>query len=125
MASELSTKSTVVAIKKEVTQNTLVPPSAATDFIPILEDFALTPAFDTLESTEIQSSIGKTKSAKGFENPTANISLYWKGSGVEGTAPNWDALLESLLGAKSTAAAEYTVAAGSTISAINVGAGNV
>lgn len=123
MANELQTRNTVVAIKKEVTQNTLVPPSATTDFIPILDDLSVTPAFDTIESAEMQASIGKTKSIKGFENPTANISLYWKGSSVEGQAANWDELLEALLGAKSTATTEYDTVAGSTASILNLGAG--
>ncbi|MGV8130802.1 MAG: hypothetical protein ACP5N7_01740 [Candidatus Pacearchaeota archaeon] len=123
MANELQTRNTVFAIKEEVTQNTLVVPTAATDFIPILDDISVTPAFDTIESTEIQASIGKTKSTKGFENPTANVSLYWKGSSVEGQAPNWGSLLQGLLGGKSTAAAEYDTIAGSTTSVIKVNVG--
>jgi hypothetical protein len=123
MANQLQTRNTVVAITKEVTQNTLVQPTLGSDFIPILDDISLTPAFDTLESTEIQASIGKTKSTKGFENPTANISLYWKGSSVEGQAPNWGIFLEALLGETAVAAVEYDTIAGSTVSILNVGVG--
>lgn len=123
MANELQFRSTVVAIEKEVTQNTLVEPTGATSFIPILGNFEVTPAFDIIETEEVLNSIGTPKATLGFENPNANVSVYLKGSSVEGQAPAWGALLESLLGAKSTAAAEYDTVAASTTSVINVGAG--
>jgi len=65
MANELNTRSTVVAVTKEVTQNTLVAPSAAADFIPILDNISVEPAFDEIQSTELVNSIGRGKPTKG------------------------------------------------------------
>ena len=123
MANELQFRSTVVAIKKEVTQNTIVAPTAATNFLPILGDFDVSASFDVITSEEVLNSIGEPKPTLGFENPTAAISLYLKHSGVEGQAPNWAPLLESLLGATSTAAAEYNTIAASTTSLVKVDVG--
>lgn len=120
MANELQFRSTVVAVKKETTQNTIVAPAAATDFIPILADFDVSPSFDVITSEEVVNSIGESKPILGFENPTANVSLYLKHSGTEGQAPNWGVLLESLLGATSTASTEYNTVAASTTSVIKV-----
>lgn len=123
MANELQFRSTVVAIEKETVQNTLVAPTGATSFIPILNNFDVSPSFDVIETEEVLNSIGVPKSTLGFENPTAAVSLYLKGSSVEGQAPNWGALLESLLGAKVTAAVEYNTIAASTTSLIKVDVG--
>lgn len=123
MANELNTRSTVVAVTKEVTQNTLVAPSSGADFIPILDNISVEPAFDEIQSTELVNSIGKGKPTKGAENPVATVSVYLKHSGVEGQAPNWGPLLESCLGAKSTAAAEYDTIASSTTTLLKVNTG--
>jgi hypothetical protein len=123
MANELQFRSTVVAIEKEITQNTLVEPTAATSFIPILGNFEVTPAFDVIETEEVLNSIGTPKATLGFENPSASVSLYLKGSSVQAQPPAWGALLESLMGARSVSAAEYDVIAGSTTTVLNLGVG--
>ena len=123
MAQKLQTRNTVVGIKKEVTEGTPVSPAATTDYIAVHEGFTVEPAFEEIENAELQASIGKTKGILGFENPTFNFSHYMRASGVEGQAPNFGALLESNLGAISTAAAEYNTVAASTTSIIKVDAG--
>lgn len=120
MANELQTKNTVIAIKKESTQNTPVAPAATTDFIPVQNDFSITPSFDTIENTEMTGTIGMSKPTKGFENPTASLNVYMKHSGVEGTAPNWAALLESAVGTQVTASTEYDTITGTTVSVVKV-----
>lgn len=124
MANELQFRSTIVAVKKETTQNTIVEPAAGTDFVPILDDFTITSSFDEIENPEVQPSIGMSKSNKGFENPTSNISLLFKHSGVEGQAPNWGPILESCLGSAAVVAStEYDTVSSSTTTVAKVDSG--
>ena len=57
---------------------------------------------------------------QGLENPTASFSEYLKHSGVEGQAPNWGVLLESLFGLVTTNATQRTTDAASTVSLIKL-----
>ncbi len=123
MANELQTRTTVMAIVEESTQNTVVAPSATTQFIPVQSGFTVTPSFEAIENTELQSSIGTPKPTKGYENPTASVSLYMKHSGVEGTAPNWSLLLKALFGSQVTASTEYNTITGSSATKVVVDSG--
>lgn len=119
----ISTRSSVLAIKEEVTENTPVAPGATTDFIALQDDFSITPAFDTLDNAELKASIGKSAPILGSENPTASISHYLRSSGVVAQAPNYGLLLKACLGAVATAAAEYNTVSSSTTSVIKVDTG--
>lgn len=119
----LSMKSSVVALKKETTQNTVVVPNAAGDFIPILDGYNVSASFENLENKELKASIGKPKAVKGFEAPKASIPLYLKHSGTEGTAPNWGVLLESALGSVSTNSTERLTTTSSTTTLVKLAAG--
>lgn len=117
------TKKSVLAIKKETTEGTPVSPTADTDFIALQDGYSLSPEFDTLENAELTGSIGPAKPIQGFENPTASLSHYIRHSGVEGTAPGFGDLLEAAFGATVAAGTERDTVAGSTVSVINVDAG--
>lgn len=119
----ISTRSTVVAVMKEVTEGTPVAPGAATDYIAIQDDFAMAPNFESLENAELRSSIGMSKAIQGAESPTATISHYLRASGSVATAPNFGKLIESCLGATTTAGAEYDTVSSSTVSLIKVNTG--
>lgn len=118
----ISTKSSVMAIKKEVTEGLPVVPVSGADAIAIQADVTIDPAFDELTNDELKSSIGAAKTIQGSENPTASLSHYLRASGVEGQAPNYGALVESFMGAVSVASTEYDTVAASTVSVIKVGA---
>ena len=90
------TRSTVVALMKETTEGTPVPPGASTDYVAIQDDFKMTPSFDVLTNAELKSSIGKSQPILGAEHPSASFSHYLRSSGVAGQAPNYGKLLESL-----------------------------
>lgn len=110
----LSNKKSVLALVAEVTENVPVAPtSAADDYVALQEGFTIEPAFEELESAELQASIGKAKSILGFENPTLSFSHYLKSNGV-GIEPNFGIIFEALLGAKSIASTEYDTVSGST-----------
>lgn len=119
----INTRATVVALMKETTEGTPVLPGAGTDYIAVQDDFKMTPAFDVLDNAELKSSIGKSQPILGAENPTASFSHYLRSSGVEGQAPNYGKLLESLLGAVVVAGTQYPTVSASTTSILKVNTG--
>lgn len=112
-----------LAIVREVTAGTPVAPTAGTQFIALQEGFSLNPNFQTLENAEIRSSIGASKSIQGLESPEGSYDHYLRHSGVEGQAPNYGLLLESLLGATSSNGTERLTAAASTTSLLKLASG--
>ena len=119
----IATRSTVLSIKKETTEGTPVLPAATTDFIAVQDDLAMAPEIQVLENAEMKSSLGMSKEILGMESPTVSFSHYLRASGAVATAPNFGNLLESCLGATTTAGAEYNTVAASTTSVIKVDAG--
>lgn len=118
------TRNSVFAIVEEVTEGTPVKPSAATDYTALQEGFSLEPSFETLDSSELQAgSIGKAKSSLGLENPTGSVSHYMRHSGVEGTAPDYNTLIESCLGVETVNSTERLTAAACTTSLIKLASG--
>ncbi len=118
-----STKSNVLAIKKESTPGTIVPPAATTDFIALQSDFQMTPNFNVLTNEEIRASIGESKPIQGLEQPQGSFSHYLKHSGTEGTAPEFNDLLEAAFGSTSTNSTQRTTTAASTTTLLKLGAG--
>jgi hypothetical protein len=119
----IQTRNSVLAIKKEVTEGVPVKPAAATDYVALQDDFSMAPNVNTLENAELRGSIGAAKAILGAEAPSASLSCYLRASGVEGQEPNYGLVLEASLGAKTVASTEYDTIAGSTVSALKVGAG--
>jgi hypothetical protein len=119
----IQNRSTVVSLKPEVTEGTLVFATGTGSFIPVQDDFSMTPSFDTLENNELKNSLGKGKPIQGLENPQASFSLYLKHSGTSGTAPGYGDLLQAAFGEEDDAGVEHNTVAGSTTSVINVDAG--
>ena len=117
------TRSTVMAVVPETTEGTVVAPSAATQFIPVLPDFSMKPEVDLLANEELKNSIGKSKPIKGIESGSADFSLYIKHSGVEGQAPNYGELLESVFGGVSTNSTQRLTTSGSTVSTVKLASG--
>jgi hypothetical protein len=116
----IATRTSVLAIKPEVTEGTPVAPAAAGDFIAMQDDFDISPEFEKLENLELKSSLGRSKPILGMENPSVTFSHYIRHSGVEGQAPNYKELLEALFGTETVNGTEYDLVAGSTVSVVNV-----
>lgn len=119
----INTRSSVIAIKPEVTEGTPVQPAASTDYVASQDDFSMEPSFDVLENAELKASLGKSKSILGAENPSASFSHYLRHSGVEGQAPNYKELLEAAFGAEVVEATEYDTVGGSTTTIVEVDSG--
>lgn len=92
------TRETRVAVVEETTEGELLAPTSNGQYVPILPDFSLTPAFEEIANDELRGSIGASKPIKGLENPEASIPFYCKGSGTEGVAPDGSILLEAAFG---------------------------
>lgn len=120
----INTRSSKLAIKKETNgEGVPVKPVSGSDYVALNPDFGMTPAFTTLENTEVKSSLGPSKALQGVAEPTAEYSGNYRGSGVEGTAPGFSELIESSMGAVVAKASADTVAAGSTVSILEVASG--
>lgn len=114
MAAETTRKS-IMAIRKEVTTGTPLLPSAGTDFVALQDGFEMISEFETLENNELSPNVGQKAPILGIEAPTASVSHYFRHSGTEGTAPNYDELVESAIGEKVAAhATERLLDSGST-----------
>ena len=116
----ISSRNSVLGAVTEVTQNLLRVPQSATDYVPLQDDFSIEPNYDQIENLEIKASIGRAASIQGGENPTASLSFYLKGSGVEGTEPQWGDIAQSFFGEQTIEGTERVTAAASTVSVINV-----
>lgn len=110
----ISTRSDALAPVEETTEGVAKAPVSGTEFVALQDDFSMTPAFDTLENAERLNSLGKAKSLLGLENPTASTSHYWRGSGVEGTAPNYAPFLKACLGTQTSGLTERDVVSATT-----------
>lgn len=119
----INTRSSKLAVKKEVTEGSPEKPINGGDYIALNPDFGMTPAFTTLENSEVKSSLGPSKALQGVAEPTASYSGNYRGSGVEGTAPGFSEFIESSLGAMVVKSGETTSAAGTTESVVEATSG--
>jgi len=119
----ISTKSSVLALKEETTEGTLVLPTAASDYVALQPDGAMAPAIASNTNDEIRASIGASKPILGAEAPTFTVSHYLRHSGVEGQAPNYHLMPKALFGSEVVASVEYDTVAASTTSVIKVNTG--
>jgi hypothetical protein len=123
MATLGSSKASVLAVMPEVTEGTPVVPASGADFLTLQPDASLTPSFELLSNEELRSSIGKAKGIQGFERPEMSFSHYLKHSGVEGTAPEYNELLQAVFGNETANGTQRTTTTSSTVSVVKLGAG--
>lgn len=123
------TRTSVLAIKKETTEGSLVSPSAATDFTSLREGFSFQGGVESLTTDELTGQRETSAPILGKETPTASFPKYLKASGVEGEEPDFGLMIESCLGTLTKHATEYDLVAGSTAgtssarASLNVNAG--
>lgn len=117
------TNNSRVAVVQEVTEGTLLFPTAAGDYVEINEGFSTAPSIEQLENNALSGSIGESKSTVGLENPTADFELNLKHSGTESTTPQSNLLIKAALGDETASFAEQTTTSGSTVSVVELAAG--
>ncbi len=119
----ISTRNSVLGIKAETTEGTLIAPSADTDYAKLQDDFSLAPNQETLDNAELTGSIGIAKPVQGLASPSLSFSSYLKHSETEGSAPEAGALYKALFGTETVAGTEYNTVAASTVSVVKVDSG--
>lgn len=119
MAVAKSTRKSVQAIVKEITSGTPVDPSSGADFVTLQEGFELTPTFEQIDNIELSPTVDTKAPILGLETPTSSIGHYFRHSGVEAVAPNYDVLLEAALGETDAAHTERLTDTGSTSGDVN------
>ena len=92
----INTRSSVLGVKAETTEGTLIDPAANTDYIKLQDDASLTENRESLENAELTGSIGVAKPIPGISAPSLSFSSYLKHSETEGVAPESGPLLKSL-----------------------------
>lgn len=117
-------RKSVAFLVPEVTDGTLVKPTAATQGVALQDGFSLENELEQLANNELKSSIGEAATQVGIESPSFSGDHYLRASGVEGQEPNYSLYLESALGSAAVArGVERDTVAASTVSAINVDTG--
>jgi hypothetical protein len=118
-----NTRSSRLAVIEEVTEGTLLDPTAGTNFIPLQPGFSFVGEVETLTNDELRGSIGPSPSIQGLEKPVASFTEYLKHSAVEGQAPNYGLVIESCMGSVSSNATERLTAASSTTTLLKLASG--
>lgn len=114
-----STRKSVQAIVEETIAGTPVDPTSGTQIIALQEGFDMAPSFETVDNVELSASVDVKAPILGLENPTSSVGHYFRHSGTEATAPNYDVLLKASLGDKVAAPTERLTTTGSTSGDIN------
>lgn len=120
MAIGVLKNTTKVAVVEEVTEGTAVDPSAGAEFIQVLDGLSTEPAKEVVERTVITPNKGKIKPRTSTKSGSGSLPLEWKGSGVEGDAPESNVLYKSLLGGRRQITSRITTGTGHTTTIINV-----
>jgi len=112
---------TVIGIEIEDTEGTYKAPTAATSFVQTLSDGTeLTPAKDLLERNIFNGSIGKSKPLTGTRTVSGSLPVEMRASDVEGSAPEYDALMRSAMGSRRQKTSDTTTKTGHTASQIEI-----
>lgn len=94
-------KNTAFGVEIESVEGTYLAPTAANKFVQTLADGAeLSPAKELLERDIFTSSVGKTAPRTGMFQVSGSMPVEARAHSVEGSAPEYDALLRSALGSR-------------------------
>ncbi len=108
------TRTSVLGIKKESTDGVLEQPTSGADYTPLREGFSFQGGVESLTTNELTGQRETSAPILGKETPTGSIPKYLKGSGVEGSEPDYGLLIEACLGSVDVNSTEFDLIAGST-----------
>jgi hypothetical protein len=116
------TKSTAVAIEKEVTEGTYVTPASAAAYVQTLADgLEIKPTKELLERNVFTASIGKITPRTGQRSVSGSVPTECRANSVEGAAPEFSHLMESAFGTKRQRTTTVTTkASGNTGSVLQI-----
>jgi len=117
----LSRKSAAIYVTAESVEGTAVDPSVDDDSISVnVDGFEVNGDKELVERNVLRSSIGKVNGRTSIKTSSISLSMEAAANIVEGSAPENDLLLKSLLGGKRQITVEVTSGVGSTASVINI-----
>lgn len=110
------TNESSLALKKEVTEGTVVPPAAGTDYIEVLADsLEINKTREELSRDTLSSTTEQEASRIGIPEIAGSLGVEFRASATEGSYPQaLEVLTESLMGGKRTAATEDTTTGASS-----------
>lgn len=115
-------RNTKVALEKEVTEGTLLLPTAAGSFVAVTQDSVnelVVPTKEMLERAALSATLDSEASRSGIKSVNGTIQVEYK-AGEAGAVPEYGMLVESALGATDAAVAAITTTTGNTTSVLNV-----
>lgn len=113
---------TIAAVVEEVTEGTLVPPAAAANYFqPEQDGIEMAPSNERVARGVLTAGLTISKDRLGVLGGQGSWPVEMRGSGTEGTAPQYGVLLKSLLGATRSVAANVTTGTGHSGSVLNLG----
>lgn len=107
-------RSSVIGIKEETTEGTLIELAAGTEFTEVNSGFSINSSVETVTSEALVEGIGSAEPFVTKETPTASISKDLKHSGTAGTAPDYAVMLKSAMGSQTDNSTQYDTVSGST-----------
>mgnify|MGYP000102941385 CR=1 FL=1 len=108
-------RNTVYAVEEESVEGVYEAPSAATSYVQTLTDGAeITPAKELLERDVFNGTIGKVTPRTGTKSVSGAVPVEMRAGEAEGDVPEWDLLMRSGLGARTTVAASTSKTGHST-----------
>jgi hypothetical protein len=120
MATPVIKTDTVIGVEVESTEGTYVAPQANTSYIqPLTDGYEVTPTKELLERNILTTTIGKATPRTGLKGVTAALPVEYRASGTEGGKPDFDALLEGLLGNSRNVASQFTTGTSHTTTVLN------
>jgi len=116
------TRSSIIGIKEETTEGTLIDLASGSEFTKINSGFSINSSVDSVSSEELVDGIGASESFTTKETPSASLAKDLKHSGVEGQAPDYAVMIKSAMGSQTDNATEYNTVSGSTAGSSTVAA---
>lgn len=83
------TRTSVLGIKRESTDGVLEQPTSGADYTPLREGFSFQGGVESLTTNELTGQRETSAPILGKETPTGSIPKYLKGSGTEGSEPDY------------------------------------
>jgi hypothetical protein len=115
-------RNTALGVMIETTEGTYAAPSSASKFVQTLADgLEIKPSKEVIDRNIFTASVGKTAPRTGKFQASGTVPVEARANSSQGTAPEYDALLQSALGTKRTIATTTTTkSAGNTGSVLQI-----
>lgn len=112
---------TVIGVEIEDTEGVYKAPTANTSYVQTLSDGTeMTPAKELLERNIFNGSIGKSTPLTGTRTVTGSLPVENRANSVEGSAPEYDALMRSGLGSRRQKTSDTTTKVGNSASVLQI-----